>query len=107
MGMTRTPTLRPACSDDRRLTIAGESSRSSDRRRAAAARKSGLAKVNHLPGELAVGASGFRCARVRGDWPTGERRLAELHGAPDDAAEDVVVANDTQLVEHVPREVRA
>ena len=40
---------------DRRLTIAGESSRSSERRRAAAARKSVLAKFDHLPCKLAIG----------------------------------------------------
>ena len=39
--------------------------------------------------------------------PPDERRLAELHGVADDAVEDVVVADDPQLVEHVPREVRA
>ena len=36
-----------------------------------------------------------------------ERRLAELHGVAHDAVEDVVVADDAQLVEHVAREVRA
>ena len=39
--------------------IAGESSRSSDRRRAAAARKSVLAKFDHLPGKLAVRPRGL------------------------------------------------
>ena len=50
---------RVGLSGDSRLTMAGESSRSSDSRRAAAARKSVLAKVDHLPGKLAVGAGGL------------------------------------------------
>src|SRR5262245_8616651 len=106
-GMTFTPTLRPTFSEVSRLTIAGESSRSSDRRRAAAARKSGLAKVDHLPSEVAIGPRRFGRAGVRGDRPSRQRRLAELHGVADDAAEDVVVADDAQLVEHVAGEVRA
>src|SRR5206468_367924 len=80
-----TPVLRPALADERSFTIDGESSRSSDRRRAATARKSGLAKVDHLPGELAIRASSFRRSRVGRDRPTGQRRLAELHGVSDDA----------------------
>ena len=44
-------------------------------------------------------------AGVRRDRSPDERRLAELHGVADDAAEDVVVADDAQLVEHVAREV--
>ena len=40
------------------------------------------------------------------DRPADQRRLAELHGVADDAVEDVVVADDPQLVEHVAREVR-
>src|SRR6266550_4772217 len=103
---TLTPTLRPECSELSSETIAGESSRSSERRRAATARKSGLAKVDHLPGELAVCASGFRCPGIRGDRSAGERRFAELNGVPDDAGKDVVVADDAELVEHVPGEVR-
>src|SRR6478609_2809568 len=106
MGMTRTPTLRPASSGLSRLMIAGESSLSSDRRRAAAARKSGLAKFDHLPGKVAVGAGGFRRPGVRGDRTACKRRLAELHRVADDAAEHVVVTDDAQLVEHVAREVR-
>src|SRR5437667_890428 len=100
-GMTRTPTFRPTLLDVTRLTIAGESSRSSDRRRAAAARKSVLAKVDYLPRELAIRARRVRATGVRGDRPADERRFAELHGVPDDRVEDVVVADDAQLVEHV------
>src|SRR5215210_231797 len=106
-GMTRTPTVRPALSEERRLTIAGESSRSSERRRAAAARKSGLAKIDHLPGEIAIGPSGLRLTRVRRDRSAGEWGLAELHRVPDDAVEDVMVADDSKFIEHVPGEVRA
>src|SRR5919198_6102116 len=106
-GMTRTPTLRPTRSELSRLTIAGDSSRSSDRRRAAAARKSGLAKVDHLPRELAIGSGGFGRSRVGRDGTADEWRLAELDGIANDAREDVVIADDTKLVEHVPRQVRA
>src|SRR5690242_17144524 len=102
-GITRTPTLLPTCSGDRRLTMAGESSRSSDRRRAAAARKSGLAKVDHLPGKLAVRPRGLGTPGVGRDRPARERRFPELDGVPDDAGEDVMVADDAQLVEHVAR----
>ena len=41
------------------------------------------------------------------DRPPDERRLAELHRVADDRVEDVVVADDPQLVEHVAREVGA
>ena len=58
-GITLTPVERWVVSGDSRLTIAGGSSRSSESRRAAAARKSGLAKFDHLPGELAIGAGGL------------------------------------------------
>src|SRR4051812_12221605 len=105
-GTVRTPTVRPALSDVRRLTIAGESSRSSDRRRAAAARKSGLAKVDDLLCKAAIRPGGFRRPGVARDGPAHEWRLAQLHGALDDAAEDVVVADDPKLVEHVLGEVR-
>src|SRR4051812_10851583 len=105
-GMVRTPTLRPTLSELKRLTIAGESSRSSERRRAAAARKSGLAKVDDLPSELAIGPGRVRRAGIGRDRSSGKRRLAELDGVPDDAAEDVVIADDPQLVQHVAGEVR-
>ncbi len=59
-GSTRTPRLRWDCSGESRLTIAGDSSRSSESRRAAAARKSVLAKFDHLPCQLAIRASGIR-----------------------------------------------
>src|SRR6476620_2206137 len=101
----RTPTLRVGPSGDSRLTIAGESSRSSESRRAAAARKSGRAKVHHLPCQFTVRAGGFAAASVCRDRPADEGSLAELHGVSDDAAEDVVIADDAQLVEHVSREV--
>ena len=50
IGTSLTPVDGWVVSGDSRLTIAGGSSRSSDNRRAAAARKSGLAKIDHLPG---------------------------------------------------------
>src|SRR5258705_2454899 len=96
-GTIRTPTDRVGLSGDSRLTIAGESSRSSDSRRAAAARKSVRAKVDHLPGEFAIGTGRIAGGGVRGDGTTDEGRLAELHGLADDAGEDVVVADDAQL----------
>src|SRR5712671_6931126 len=105
-GMTRTPTLRPTLSDESRLMIDGESSRSSERRRAAAARKSGLAKIDHLPSKVAIVPGRVGLAGVRRDRPPGERRFTELHRISDDAVEDVVVADDAQLIEHVPREIR-
>ena len=46
---------------------------------AAAARKSGLAKIDHLPCQFAIGARGFRGARIGRDGPAGQRRLTELH----------------------------
>src|SRR6478609_6531381 len=104
-GTMRTPLLRWVCSGERRLTIAGERSRSSESRRAAAARKSVLLKFDHLPRELAVGASRVRRAGVRRDGPADERRLAQLHCLPDDRGEDVVIADDAELVEHVLREI--
>src|SRR5438045_7384586 len=107
-GIIRTPPReRPWRSFESRLTMAGESSRSSDRRRAAAARKSVRAKVNHLPRQLAIGASGVRVTGIDGDRPADEWCLTELHGVADDRVEDVVVADDPQLIEHVPREVRS
>ena len=63
-GTILTPVDGWVVSGDSRLTIAGGSSRSSDSRRAAAARKSGLAKFDHLPGELAIGARGLGRAGV-------------------------------------------
>src|SRR5690349_22678288 len=100
-GMTRTPVDRPTSesSADSRLKMAGESSRSSDRRRAAAARKSGLAKVDHLPSKLAIRLRRDRAPGVRRDGPADERRLAELHRVADDRVEDVVVAHDPELVQ--------
>src|SRR3954449_2001330 len=102
----RTPTDRVGLSGDSRLTIVGESSVSSDSRRAAAARKSVRAKVDHLPGELAVGASRVACPGIGRDWPADERRFAELYRGSDDASEPVVVAHDARFGEHVAREVR-
>src|SRR6266540_1986627 len=103
----RTPTERVGPSGERRLTIAGGSSRSSDRRRAAAARKSVRAKVDYLPREFAIRACRVAGTGVRRDRSPDERRLTELHRVPNDAVEDVVIADDTQLVEHVPGEVGA
>src|SRR3954454_14615202 len=96
-GITLTPVERRVTSAERRLTIAGGSSRSSDSRRAAAARKSVLAKFDHLPGERAIGSGRLGRRRVRGDRPPDERGLAELHGGPDDRVDDVVVADDAEL----------
>src|SRR5450759_462930 len=106
-SITLTPVDRRFMSGDRRLTIAGGSSRSSERRRAAAARKSVLAKFDHLPGEHTIGTGGVRGAGVRGDRPPGEWRLAQLHAGPHDALEHGVIADDSQLVQHVLGEVRA
>src|SRR5215210_7614200 len=106
--MLRTPPRdRPWRSFDNRLTIAGESSRSSESRRAAAARKSVLAKVDNLPRELAVCPSRVRVRGIGRDRPPDQRCLAKLHRIPDDRIEHVVVADDPQLVEHVLREVGA
>src|SRR3954447_13373650 len=106
-GIVRTPTVRPTLSELKRLTIAGESSRSSERRRAAAARKSGLAKVDDLPSELAIGPCRVRRSGIGRDRPSRKRGFAELHGVPDDAAEDMVVADDPELIQHVSSKVRA
>src|SRR6478672_13441330 len=103
----RTPTERVGLSGVSRLTIAGESSVSSDNRRAAAARKSVRAKVDHLPGEFAIDPGSVAGARIRRDGPADQWRLAQLDGVADDAREDVVVAHGAQLVEHVAREVRS
>src|SRR5690349_17986975 len=108
MSTLRTPPRgRPWRSLDSRLTMAGESSRSSDRRRAAAARKSVLAKVDNLPCQLAVRARCLGAAGVGRDRTADERRLAQLHGVANDRVEHVVVAHDAQLVEHVPGEIGA
>src|SRR6185369_917067 len=105
--MIRTPPFeRPWRSFDRRLTMAGESSRSSDRRRAAAARKSVRAKVDNLPGKLAVRPRRVGMCRIHRDRSPDERGLTELHGVADDRVEDVVIADDPQLLEHVAGEVR-
>src|SRR6476659_1153225 len=101
----RTPTERVGLSGVSRLTIAGDSSVSSDSRRAAWARNSVRAKVDHLPGEFAIGASGIAVAGVRRDRTADERRLAQLDGGPDDAGEHVMIADDAQLIEHVACEV--
>src|SRR4051812_16109632 len=107
-GMFRTPPrLRPWRSFESRLTIAGESSRSSESRRAAAARKSVLAKVDHLSRQLAIRASGFGLTRVDGDRSTHEGSLAELHRVPDDRVEDVMITDQLQLLEHVASQVGA
>src|ERR1035437_7189128 len=105
-GTLRTPLVLPP-SAERRLTMDGESSRSSERRRAAFARKSGLAKFDDLLRELAECPGGLGAAGVSGDRATGERCLAELHGVPDDRVEDVVLAELAQLVEHLAAQDRA
>src|SRR5450432_2825392 len=100
-GTWRTPRLRVEPSGDSRLITAGPSSRSSDRRRAAVARKSVLAKFDHLPRQLTIGPGrvGARC--VRRNWPSRERSLTQLDRIPNDRVEDVV------LVEHLAAEDRA
>src|SRR5450759_4402307 len=52
-------------------------------------------------------AGGVGAARVGGDRATGERRLAELHSAPDDRVKDVMLAELSQFVEHFTSEDRA
>src|SRR5665811_2499401 len=100
IGTFRTPVVRPL-SAERRLTMDGESSRSSERRRAAYARKSGLAKFDDLLRELSECPGGLGAARVGGDRSTGQGGLAQLHGVPDDRVEDVMLAELSQLVEHL------
>src|ERR1019366_552352 len=101
-GTCRTPRLRVEPSDESRLITAGLSSRSSDRRRAAVARKSVLAKFNDLPCQLPIGSSRIGACGIRRHRPAGERRFAQLHGIPDDRIKDVMVAELAQLVEHLP-----
>src|SRR5512140_1413537 len=105
-GTLRTPLVLPP-SAERRLTMDGESSRSSERRRAAYARKSGLAKFDDLLRQLSECPGRLGAARICGDRATGERRLAQLHGVPDDRVEDVVLAELAQLVEHLAAEDRS
>src|SRR4051795_6512598 len=102
----RTPTDRVGLSGFSRLTIAGESSVSSDRRRAAAARKSVRGKFDHLPGKVAIDACGVAPAGVGRDRSPDQRSLSEFHRVSDDAREDVMVTDDSQLVEHVLRKIR-
>src|SRR3990172_4727393 len=92
--MRTPPRDRPWRSLESRLTIAGESSRSSDSRRAAAARKSVLAKFDHLPSKLAIGPCDLGVPGVGGDRTADQRRFAELHGVLDDRVEDVMIADD-------------
>src|SRR3954471_24409892 len=103
----RTPIDLVGLSGVSRLTIAGESSVSSDRRRAAAARKSVRGKFDHLPGKVAINTCRIAAACVRRDRTPDQRSLSELHGVSDDAGEDMVVADDLQLFEHVLREIRS
>src|SRR5664280_578029 len=105
-GTLRTPLVRPP-SAERRLTMDGESSRSSERRRAAYARKSGLAKFDDLLRELSECPGRLGAARVGGDRATGQRRLAQLHRVPDDRVEDVIVAELAEFVEHLAAKDRA
>src|SRR3954447_21596774 len=106
-GIIRTPPrARPWRSFDSRLTMAGESSLSSESRRAAAARKSVLAKFDHLPGKLSIRSRRFGLARVHRDRSADERRFPELHRVADDRVEDVVVADGAELIEHVACEFR-
>src|SRR5712675_111101 len=96
----RTPTDRVGLSGVSRLTMAGESSVSSDRRRAAWARKSVRAKVDHLSGEFAISPGGVAVPGVRCDRSPDEGRFTELHCDAHDAGEHVVITDDAQLVEH-------
>src|SRR5438034_5090763 len=88
------------------MIVAGRS-RSSASRRAAVARKSGLAKVDHLLCQLAERAGRVRARRVRRYGATGERGFTELDGLLHDRAEDVVVAEIVELFEHLAPEDRA
>src|SRR3954451_22466956 len=106
-GITLTLVDRRPASGESRLTIAGGSPPSSESRRAAAARNSVLAKVDHLPGESAIGAGRLGRRRVRRDRPADEWGLAKLHGLANDGAEDMMVSDDPELIEHVLREVGA
>src|ERR1035437_1110392 len=105
-GTLRTPLVLPP-SAERRLTMDGESSRSSERRRAAYARKSGLAKFDDLLRELSECPGRLGAARVGGDRSTGQGGLAQLHGVPDDRVEDVMLAELSQLVEHLAPQDRS
>src|SRR3989304_6331573 len=87
------------------MIVAGRS-RSSASLRAAVARKSGLAKVDHLLCQLAEGPCRIRVPRVRRDRTAGERRLTEPDGLLHDRAEDVVVSQVVELLEHLAPEDR-
>src|ERR1035437_8082618 len=91
-GMLRTAAGRTTVVSSalRRLRTFCESPwpRSSLSRAVAAARKSGLAKRNYLPGEFAVVVSGLGGAGVLGDRLAREGGLAELHGGPADRGTD-------------------
>src|SRR6188508_2045920 len=91
-------------SGERRLRTAGESSRSSASRRAAVPRKSGLAKLDHLPREPTVSTRRIRVACVRRYRSADQRRLAESYCLLDHVLEDVVIAHVAQLLEHVASE---
>src|SRR4051794_41791484 len=100
----RTPIDLVGLSGVRRLTIAGESSVSSDRRRAAAARKSVRGKFDHLPGKVAINACRIAAACVRRDRTPDQRSLSELHGVSDDAGVDLGGRRIIQKKEKVLRE---
>src|SRR4051794_24759753 len=106
-GIVRTPVGVSPSSGEMRLRIAGDSSRSSARRRAAVPRKSGLGKFDYLPCQPAVRARCFSVARVRRHRPADERCLAEADRLPNHAVENVLIAQVAHLLEHVAAQDRA
>src|SRR5687768_4234781 len=103
-GTLRTPAGRSLASGEISDRMAGERSRSSASRRAAVPRKSGLAKLDYLPRETAIGPRRFRVSGVRRDGSADERCLAESNGLLDHVFEDVMVTHVAQLLEHVAAE---
>src|SRR5215213_1859263 len=91
-------------SGEMRLRMAGESSRSSASRRAAVPRKSGLAKLDHLPREPTVGTRRIRVAGVRRHRSADQRRFAQSYRLLDHVLEDVAIAHVPQFLEHVASE---
>src|SRR3954470_17446602 len=87
--------------------MAGERSRSSASRLAAVPRKSGLAKLDHLPCQPTISAGRFGIARIRRHRATDERSLAQSDGLADHVVKDVVVAEIAHLLEHVAAKDRA
>src|SRR3990172_2567980 len=81
--------------------------RSAASRCAACDRKSGLAKFDDLPRQTPIGLGCAGAAGIRGHRLARQRRFPEAYGLPHDGVEDVVVAQLSELREHVPGEVGA